>query len=81
MNLKGIKAEDLESVVDVTSDLPKNGIEELLKASGYTRGESPRIEELEYVIVAILLRYNVIAIILRYILKPIYRRMLENGLC
>lgn len=53
MNLKGIKAEDLESVVDVTSDLPKNGIEELLKASGYTRGESPRIEELEYVIVDI----------------------------
>ncbi|KAG8320787.1 Lsd1/2 complex PHD finger containing protein Phf2 [Homalodisca vitripennis] len=46
MNLKGIKTEDLNSV-DVTSDLPKNGIDELLKASGYTRDESPRIEDLE----------------------------------
>ncbi|XP_054280109.1 histone lysine demethylase PHF8-like [Macrosteles quadrilineatus] len=46
MNLKGIKTDNLNSV-DVTSNLPKNGIDELLKASAYTREGSPRIEDIE----------------------------------
>lgn len=40
---------DVAGEVDVVSDAPKNGIEELLKASGYAdRGEhNPRLEDIE----------------------------------
>jgi hypothetical protein len=40
---------DVAGEVDVVSDTPKNGIEELLKASGYAdRGEhNPRLEDIE----------------------------------
>jgi hypothetical protein len=40
---------DVAGEVDVVSDTPKNGIEELLKASGYAeRGEhNSRLEDIE----------------------------------
>ena len=42
-------AMEVAGEVDVVSDTPKNGIEELLKASGYAdRGDqNPRLEDLE----------------------------------
>lgn len=45
LNLKGIKSEDLESIESI-GNLPKNGIEELLKASNYAP-QSPKIEDME----------------------------------
>lgn len=49
MNLKLVSKGGGETAmkVDGVTQIPKNGIEELLKASCYTRDESPRIEELE----------------------------------
>lgn len=49
MNLKLVSKGGGETAMKVegVAQIPKNGIEELLKASCYTRDESPRIEELE----------------------------------
>lgn len=47
--LKTVSSGEMEigGEVDVVSDLPKNGIDELIKASTYTRDQSPKIEDLE----------------------------------